>query len=128
MSVSILLICHREIGSAFVHTAQNTYGGKLPLPISTVEVQPDTDPDTLIPELKRLAKELDQGDGVLVLTDLFGATPCNIARALMDIGHIHLVAGLNLPMLLQVMNYPDRSLDELAKTAMEAGHGGIVSE
>lgn len=72
------------------------------------------------------ARDLDGGDGVLVLSDLYGATPCNVANRLPGLGvHMHCVSGLNLPMLLRVLNYPEQSLDELAQTAATGGRGGI---
>lgn len=126
MSVSIVMITHQEIGHALSNATKTTFGDKLPLPISTIEIQPDTDPETLVPELKRLIKSLDQGDGVLILTDLFGATPCNIARQLQGHDNVHVVAGLNLSMLIRVMNYAHLNLDQLAETALKGGHEGII--
>jgi PTS system ascorbate-specific IIA component len=126
MSVNIVLITHQEIGHALSNATKTTFGDQLPLAISTVEIQPDTDPETFIPELKKLVKALDQGDGVLILTDLFGATPCNIARQLQEDAHIRLVAGLNLSMLIRVMNYANLNLNELAETALKGGHEGII--
>ncbi|HEX5638048.1 MAG TPA: PTS fructose transporter subunit IIA, partial [Gammaproteobacteria bacterium] len=75
--------------------------------------------------------KLDQGDGVLLLTDIFGGTPCNISQALhklaLDHGNkIRLVAGVNLPMLVRVLNYVDLDLNELARKAASGGRDGIV--
>ena len=75
---------------------------------------------------ERHAQELDQGDGVLVLADLYGATPCNIGLSLGAIGvELRCVSGLNLPMLLRVLNYAQKPLDELAEIAASGGRGGI---
>jgi PTS system ascorbate-specific IIA component len=72
------------------------------------------------------ARDLDGGEGVLVLSDLYGATPCNVANRLPKLGvRMHCVSGLNLPMLLRVLNYPEQSLDQLAETAATGGRGGI---
>lgn len=126
MSVSVLIITHQDIGNAFLKAVNNTFEQKLPLSVSTAEINLNADPDQLIPELKRLTRRLDQGDGLLILTDLFGSTPSNIAQALQDINNIRIVAGLNLPMLLCVLNYPQLSLAELADKAREGGQCGIV--
>ncbi len=68
---------------------------------------------------------LDKGDGVLVLTDIVGTTPSNIAESI-DHKKMKVVAGLNLSMILNVFNYPNDSLDKLAKKAIEGGIDGIM--
>jgi PTS system ascorbate-specific IIA component len=101
--------------------------GRLPLPVEVQEVAANADPDQMLRAAAANARGLDHGDGVLVLSDLYGATPCNIAQRLPDLGvRMHCVSGLNLPMLLRVLNYPEQSLDELAQTAASGGRGGIV--
>lgn len=126
MSVAILIITHHEIGHALVNALKTTYGNSLPLPLETFEVRSDADPDKLLPQLKNIIKTLDQGNGVLILTDLFGATPSNIAYELQKAQHIRIVTGLNLPMLIRVMNYPDQTLTELTEKAMKGGQAGII--
>jgi PTS system mannose-specific IIA component len=125
MSVSILIISHHEVGSALVNAAKTTYGKALPFVVALVEIQPNTDPDYLIPQLEKRIQEINHGDGVLILTDLFGATPSNIAQKLQD-ENVRIVSGLNLPMLIRVMNYPQKTLDELAETALKGGQAGII--
>ena len=100
--------------------------GKFPLPLEVLEVPAGAQPETALHEASDRARKLDGGEGVLVLTDLYGATPCNVAHRLPSLGlHMHCVSGLNLPMLLRVLNYPEQSLDELAQTAASGGRGGI---
>jgi PTS system mannose-specific IIA component len=125
MSVSILIISHHEVGSALVNAAKTTYDKTLPLVVALVEIQLNTDPDYLLPQLKKRIREINQGDGVLILTDLFGATPSNIAQKLQD-EDVRIVSGLNLPMLIRVMNYPHKNLNELAETALKGGQAGII--
>ena len=94
--------------------------------VNAVEVPPESDPDVMRTLTVRHARELDHGDGVLVLADLYGATPCNIGLSLADLGvHLRCVSGLNLPMLLRVLNYPEQPLDELVQIAASGGRGGI---
>lgn len=126
MSVAILIITHHEVGHALVNALLATYGDNLPLPLKTFEVGSDADPDRLLPELGIIIKQLDQGQGVLVLTDLFGSTPSNIAYEMQRATHIRIVTGLNLPMLIRVMNYPSLNLPELAEKAMKGGQAGII--
>ena len=126
MTVGVLLMTHESMGHALVAAARHVLG-RLPLPIDVQEVAADADPEQMLRMAAAHARELDHGAGVLVLSDLYGATPCNIARRLPDLGvRMHCVSGLNLPMLLRVLNYPEQSLDELAQTAASGGRGGIV--
>jgi len=126
MSVGVLLMTHESMGTALVNAARHVLG-RLPLSLDVQEVDPNADSEQMLREAAANARELDHGDGVLVLSDLYGATPCNIARRLPDLGvRMHCVSGLNLPMLLRVLNYPEQSLDELAQIAANGGRGGIV--
>lgn len=125
MSVGVLLMTHESMGAALVSATRHVLG-KLPLPLNVIELDAGADPDATLSVAAREARALDHGDGVLVLTDLYGATPCNVAHRLPSLGlHMHCVSGLNLPMLLRVLNYPEQSLDELAQTAASGGRGGI---
>lgn len=125
MSVGVLLLTHEAMGGALITAARHVLG-KLPLPLDVIEVEPGSDPDTTLRDATVRARSLDGGDGVLVLTDLYGATPCNVAQRLPGLGvHMHCVSGLNLPMLLRVLNYPEQKLDQLAQTAASGGRGGI---
>lgn len=125
MSVGVLLLTHEAMGAALVGAARHVLG-RLPLPVDVVEVEASADPDNTLRDAAAHARGLDEGAGVLVLTDLYGATPCNVAHRLPSLGiTTHCVSGLNLPMLLRVLNYPEQSLDELAQTAASGGRGGI---
>lgn len=125
MSISILIISHEEIGSALVQTVTKTFH-ELPLPTTVVNVESNTDPEILLPKLQRLTENIGKNEGILILTDLYGATPSNIAQALKKAGNIRMICGLNLPMLMKVMNYPDLSLDELAEKAISGGREGVI--
>ena len=96
------------------------------LDIKLLTIEHDSDPEELQAHTALLIEELDSGDGVLILTDLYGSTPCNVARACMAQKHILAVAGLNLSMLIRVMNYPDLDLSELAAKAISGGQEGII--
>lgn len=126
MSVSILIISHDEIGTALLNTVKQTFGSELPLPAATIELNSDADPEILIPKLKTVVKALDQGAGVLILTDLFGSTPSNIAQEIQKYNNVRVITGLNLPMLIRVMNYPHLSLAELSEKARTGGQCGII--
>lgn len=126
MSVSILIISHDEIGSALLNAVKHTFGSELPLSVATVELEASADPDELVPKLRKVVHTLNQGDGVLILTDLYGSTPSNIAHKLQDFQDTRIVTGLNLPMLIRVMNYPQLNLAQLSEKARTGGQCGII--
>ncbi|MFA5531579.1 MAG: hypothetical protein WDA11_13040, partial [Thiohalomonadaceae bacterium] len=83
MKVGVLIIAHDQLGQVLLDTAVGTLG-TLPLPAKTLAVSRDEDPDALLARARALVRELDAGDGVLVLTDMYGSTPGNIACRLLD--------------------------------------------
>lgn len=125
MSVGLLLVTHNRIGEELLHTACATLG-LCPLKTRSLEVVQDSDPDRLLQDCEQLVRELDQGDGILVLTDAFGSTPSNIAMRLGRRPGVAVVSGLNLPMLLRVMNYPQLRLEELQLKAVSGGQDGVL--
>lgn len=124
-TAGILLLTHEEIGQALIGAAKHVLP-RLPCQLDTLEVGNNDDPATMLAAAARAARALDRGGGILVLSDLYGSTPCNIANKLAGLGvRARCVSGLNLPMLLRVLNYPDKPLDELAEIAASGGRGGI---
>lgn len=126
MTVGILLVTHGPLGRHLLDTVTEMIGS-LPLPADAVEVHRHQDPETRIAAVLASASRLDQGQGVLLLTDAFGSTPSNIAaRAAQARPNTRVVAGLNLPMLVRVCNYPKLTLDAMTESAIEGGRQGIV--
>ncbi len=125
MSVGLLFLNHDGIGSSLLGTAMQTItDSSIRTKILTVER--DSDPDELTERARLLIEELDSGDGVLILTDLYGSTPCNIAKSCATRANVKAVAGLNLSMLLKVMNYPDLDLSGLVDKAISGGREGVI--
>lgn len=126
MSVGILLLTHEGAAVAYAPLVQRLLG-RLPLRIEAFELAFDTDLEATLPAASAAMRRVDSGDGVLILTDLYGASPSNLAARLVQLGTpARRVAGLNLPMLLRACNYPDQTLDELALTAVNGGKTGVV--
>jgi len=100
-------------------------GGR-PLETRVVEAGADPDLDALSAAAEAACEALDTGAGVLVLTDLYGATPSNAARRLAARPGRRVVAGLSLPMLVRVLNYPGLPLEELAQKALSGGRDGVL--
>lgn len=124
MSVSLLLITHDEIGTALLHAVSNTLG-HLPIPTQVVSIDHQSDLPQVIAQLQQIVKQITQEHSLLILTDLFGSTPSNVAQALQAHTNVRVVAGLNLPMLIRVMNYPTLALDELVEKALSGGKEGV---
>ncbi len=125
MTIGLLIVAHDQLGPALLDTASSTLG-YCPLTTQILPVSRDQDPEALRAEAARLATGLDSGDGVLVLTDMYGSTPSNIACSLVDRPNVRVIAGANLPMLIRVFNYPGLPLDELAQKAVTGGHDGVM--
>jgi len=125
--VGLLLITHGRIGQAFLKTAQQMFG-ELPLAARVLDVGAGRDPEALLRRGRRLAAAVDRGDGVLILTDLFGSTPSNLAVRLSAGTDWRWVSGLNLPMLVRVLNYPDLDLARLVEVATVGGRRGVVAD
>tara|TARA_A100001035_G_scaffold247052_1_gene216337 strand:+ start:458 stop:859 length:402 start_codon:yes stop_codon:yes gene_type:complete len=123
MKVGILLVTHSDIGKQLLLTATSVFG-KNPFQVELLSVDNYDQPNDVKELAEKYVKFLDNGAGVLVLTDIIGTTPSNIASS---INHkkIKVVAGLNLSMILNVFNYPEDSLDQLSDKALEGGIQGV---
>ena len=123
MKVGILLVTHSDIGKQLLLTATSVFG-KNPFQVELLSVDNYDQPNDVKELAEKYVKFLDNGAGVLVLTDIIGTTPSNIASS---ISHkkIKVVAGLNLSMILNVFNYPEDSLDQLLDKAIEGGIQGV---
>ncbi len=122
--VSILLITYDQVGRALVDTAVATLGF-CPMTTAVLTVSHNADTDILSRSAVQMAVSLDQGDGVLVLTDLYGSASSNIACRI-DSERVRVVAGVNVPMLVRILNHAYLSLDDLTQKALTGGREGIV--
>lgn len=126
MAVGLLIMTHNGIGPALLGTATLMLEG-CPLTAKLLNVSTDGDPDQLLIDATELTDELDSGDGVLILTDLPGSTPSNIASEIAKSkNNIRIVSGVNLSMLIRILNYPDCNLDEITEKALSGGRDGIA--
>lgn len=125
MTIGVLLVSHGALGEVVLDIAVKTLS-VCPLATRALGIPFDSDPEAMQNTALCMLKELDSGDGVLVLTDMFGATPSNVACTLSLQENVLVVAGLNLPMLLKVFNYANLQLDELAQRAVEGGRQGVM--
>lgn len=125
MSVGLLLITHQNIASHLLDTARLMLD-TCPLATRALEVPLDYPIEDVLSQARLYIDSLDTGNGVLILTDIYGGTPSNIAKKLSEEYTSRLVTGLNLPMLVRILNYPQLNLEEMALKAITGGHDGII--
>ena len=123
--IGVLLVTHGEIGKSILESAAQILGAA-PKQAATLSVWRQDDPDDLILRAQELIDGIDAGDGVLVLTDIFGATPGNVVSRLLQDGHIEGVSGVSLPMLLRVLTSRNGSLKGAVERAISGGAEGVV--
>jgi PTS system ascorbate-specific IIA component len=123
--IGILIVTHGEIGTSLLDSASQILGSR-PAQISTLSVWRQDDPDDLVLRARELMEQIDAGDGVLILTDIFGATPGNVVSKLLQDGKVEGVSGVSLPMLLRVLTGRDGSLAAAVQRALSGGAEGLV--
>ena len=123
--IGILIITHGTLGESLIHCASHVLN-KRPPRLKQLGVTAQDDPALLLPQARALAKELDEGSGLLVLSDMYGGTPSNLASKLVRPGQVEAVAGVSLPMLIRVLTYRDRDLQTIVTKAISGGCEGVI--
>ena len=124
--IGILLITHGSYGEALVQNACHVLN-KRPPQLNQLGLSAQDDPLDLLPLARQMLHLVDDGDGVLLLSDLFGATPSNLALKLLEPGRGEGLTGVNLPMLLRALNYRDKGMATLLVRARDGGRDGILN-
>lgn len=124
--IGILLITHGSFGEALVQNACHVLNKRPPL-LNQLGVAAQDDPLDLLPLAQKTLALVNEGDGALVLTDIFGASPANLALKLLQPGHVEGLAGVNLPMLLRALTYRDRGMETLLMRARDGGRDGVIN-
>ena len=124
--IGILLITHGSFGEALVQNACHVLNKRPPL-LNQLGVAAQDDPLDLLPLARQMLSLVDEGDGALVLTDIFGASPANLALKLLEPGRIEGLAGVNLPMLLRALTYRDKGMQTLLMRARDGGRDGVFN-
>ncbi|WP_029894844.1 PTS sugar transporter subunit IIA [Desulfohalovibrio reitneri] len=120
----IILVTHTNYGHALLEAAGFIMGSQEGC--AAIGVDASQDVEETVAEIRRRLKELDSGNGVLILTDMFGGTPTNLSLSLLSSGKVEVITGVNMPMLLKVLGNRTLPLRELAAAAKKAGLQGIV--
>ncbi len=125
----IVVIAHAPLASALGQCVEHVYScepGVTRREVRLLDVGPGEQFEDSLARARALVREVDAGQGVLVLTDAFGATPGNVATRLAEPGRVAVVSGVNLPMLLRAVCYRAGPLSDLVAKAMVGGEQGIV--
>jgi mannose PTS system EIIA component len=130
--VGIIIVAHTPVASAMLGFAEHTFGA-LPEGVRAVDIPPYEDTKVSFNRVLKAAYGVGAGDGVLILTDVMGATPANVASKLEALGPLSglngpviVLAGLNLPMLMRCISHRGEGLEELAQKALQGGQNGIL--
>ena len=123
--IGILIVTHGEIGTSMLSSASQILGSAQQQ-VATLSVWRHDDPDDLVLRARELLEQIDSGEGVLVLTDIFGATPGNVVSRLLEDGRVEGVSGVSLPMLLRVLTSRNGSVTAAVQRALSGGAEGVV--
>ena len=123
--VGILMVSHGAFAESLIHCACHVMTNS-PSRLAHLSVSNQDDPQSAQERAAELIKELDAGDGVLVMADICGATPSNIASRILVPGKVEGVAGMNLPMLIRALTYRDQPLATVVQKALSGGREGII--
>ncbi|MGE5385589.1 MAG: PTS sugar transporter subunit IIA [Betaproteobacteria bacterium] len=124
--IGILLVTHGSYGEALVQNACHVLNKRPPL-LNQLGVSAQDDPLDLVPLAREMVKLVDAGRGVLVMTDIFGASPSNLAIKLLEPGRVEGVAGVSLPMLLRALTYREKGMETMVAKAVSGARDGVLN-
>ena len=123
--IGILIIAHDSLGDGLAHAVTHVLGSRPPQ-FEVLSVAATDDPLMLLPAARQLIARLDTGAGVLVFSDIYGASPCNLVGKLLEPGRVEGIAGVNLPMLVRAITYRTRGMETMVKKAISGGCEGVL--
>jgi len=124
--IGIVVVTHGDLGDTLIATTRFIFGS-LPKGVVAVSVDLETNPDKLHKSIEEGIKSVDQKDGILLLTDMFGGTPSNLAYSFLEEGHVEVLAGVNLPILIKaVESRTNTQLIDLAASLEKFGRQSIT--
>jgi mannose PTS system EIIA component len=123
--VGIIIVTHVSLGEALVSCAQHIMARDLPN-LLQLSVSKADEPDEVVRRASEMISQLDDGSGVLLLTDIYGGTPSNVAQRLIKAGKVEAIAGVNLPMLVRTLSYSHQALEVVVSKAITGGLEGVL--
>jgi mannose PTS system EIIA component len=124
--IGLFLITHTSYGESLIQCACHVLN-KRPPQILQLGFALQDDPLDALPLARQMLELVDTGEGVLILTDIYGATPANLAMKLLQPGRVEGIAGVNLPMLLRALTYRDKDMATLVARATAGGRDGVLN-
>lgn len=124
--IGILLLTHGTLGESLIQCCCHVLNRR-PEQIAQIGISAQDDPLDLVPAARQWLQQVDTGQGVVVLTDIYGATPSNVANKLLEPGRVEGIAGVSLPMLLRVLTYRDKNdIETVIQKAITGGCDGVL--
>jgi len=123
--IGVVIIAHETLGDALIRCVTHVLGSR-PAKLESLSVGSHDDTFNLLPQARQLIASLDDGDGVLVLSDIYGGTPCNLACKMIVQDRVEVVTGVSLPMLVRALTYRDKGLAMMASKAVSGGRDGVL--
>ncbi|MDP2123563.1 MAG: PTS sugar transporter subunit IIA [Parvibaculum sp.] len=118
--IGLVLVTHGQLASQFVAAMEHVVGAQAQ--VAAISIGPDDDMEQRRKDILKAVASADSGDGVILLTDMFGGTPSNLAISVMDKAKVEVIAGVNLPMLIKLASVRDTaSLGDAVDQAQESG-------
>ena len=124
--IALLIVAHGNLGDRLIQCATFVLGNR-PEALENLDLSACEDPADMLARARAKVAELDQGEGVLVLTDVYGATPCNTVCKVIASNSVEAISGVNLPMLLKALTYRDQGMARLVEKAVSGGQAGIIN-
>jgi PTS system ascorbate-specific IIA component len=122
--IALLIVAHGNLGESLIQCAVHVLG-RQPSLLESLDLSACPDPVEMLARARAQLERMDQGDGVLILTDIYGATPCNTVCKVLLPGRVEAISGVNLPMLLKALTYRDQGMETLLAKAVSGGQAGI---
>ena len=123
--IGVVIIAHENLGGALIRCVTHVLGSR-PAKLESLTIHSHDDAFSLLPQARKLVASLDDGEGVLVVSDIYGGTPCNLACKLIVPGRVEVVTGVSLPMLVRALTYRDKGLSVMASKAVSGGRDGVL--
>ncbi len=123
--IGVVIIAHANLGDALIRCVSHVLGSRPPK-FESLTIGKHDDAFSLLPQARELIASLDDGEGVLILSDIYGATPCNLACKLIVPGRVEIVTGVSLPMLVRAFTYRDKGLPTMTSKALSGGRDGVL--
>jgi mannose PTS system EIIA component len=123
--IGVLIVAHDTLAESLAGAVTHVLGRR-PVQFETLRVASTDDPSSLVPKARALIASLDTGDGVLIFSDIYGASPSNLTAKLLQAGRVEAVAGVNLPMLVRAFTYRDKGMETMIKKAISGGCDGVL--